>query len=298
MFPEGRCRLPLWLKRNRDFESLHNLKERLRSTGLSTVCEEARCPNISECFRMSAATFLVLGGVCTRGCRFCAVAKGAPAPPALDEPARVASAVAGMGLHHAVITSVTRDDLPDHGAGIFAATIRAIRQAAPGCTVEVLTPDFGGQQDRLETVLMERPEVFGHNVETVGRLQGALRPGANLTRSCSLLRSAKTMCGDTVVKSGFMVGLGEDDDEIAGLLSTLRDAGCDVVTIGQYMRPTRNQVPVRKYWEPGAFERWSNLAESLGIGYCVAGPLVRSSYRAGEILEDVRTAQRNPAPKE
>ena len=290
--PDFHTRLPQWLRKNRDLESLHDLKQRLRCSGLATVCEEARCPNISECFSTPTATFLILGDTCTRNCMFCSVAKGFPAPPDLDEPARVASAVSEMGLTHAVITSVTRDDLPDHGAGAFAATIRAIRDLVPGCTVEVLTPDFGGEQHALETVLVEKPDVFGHNVETVKRLQGILRPRADLCRSLSLLTTTKLLAGDIVVKSGFMVGFGERDDEIRELLSEIRYTGCDVVTIGQYLQPTRHQVPVRKYWELEAYEGWSNLAKSIGIGYCVAGPFVRSSYRAGEVLDEIRSARR------
>lgn len=291
---ECSARLPQWLKKTRDFESLHNLKEKLRSSGLSTVCEEARCPNITECFKAPTATFLILGDMCTRNCRFCSVAKGNPISPDPDEPVRLASAVLRLGLTHAVITSVTRDDLPDYGAGAFSASIRSIREKAPGCSVEVLTPDFGGRKDILTTVLNEKPDVFGHNVETVGRLQGLLRPGADLSRSLSILESAKKVAQDIVVKSGFMVGLGENDVEIEDLLLSLRDAGCDVVTIGQYLRPTRNQVPVRKYWELESYEKWSNLAKSLGIGYCVAGPFVRSSYRAGEVLKEIRSARRDP----
>lgn len=290
--PERTPRLPLWLKKKRDFKSLHNLKERLRCSGLSTVCEEARCPNISECFSAPTATFLILGDTCTRGCMFCSVAKGNPAQPDPDEPARIASAVSEMGLTHAVITSVTRDDLPDYGAGAFAATIRAVKETVPGCTVEVLTPDFRGNQNMMETVLVEKPDVFGHNVETVRRLHGLLRPGADLSRSLSLLETAKGMAEDIVIKSGFMVGLGESDEEIEELLVSLRDARCDVLTIGQYLRPTKNQTPVRKYWEPWSYEKWSNLAESLGIGYCIAGPFVRSSYRAGEVLNEIRSARR------
>ena len=292
---EHSARLPEWLRKTRDLKSLHVLKKRLRCAGLSTVCEEARCPNISECFGAPTATFLILGDRCTRDCMFCSVANGTPSPPDPDEPARIASAVSELGLTHAVVTSVTRDDLPDHGAGVFAATIRAIRDAVPGCTVEVLTPDFCGKQDPLETVLAEKPDVFGHNVETVRRLQGTLRPRADMTRSLALLKTAKGVSQDIVVKSGFMVGLGESEEEIKELLLSLVDAQCDVVTIGQYLRPTRHQVPVRKYWEPGAYERWSNLARSLGIVYCVAGPFVRSSYRAGEVLDAMRSVRREQA---
>lgn len=303
MVPPGKpcerpARLPLWLRRNRDPESLHALKSRLRRSGLSTVCEEARCPNIAECFGRPTATFLILGERCTRACSFCSVAKGSPSPPDLDEPARVADAVSEMGLNHAVITSVTRDDLPDGGAQLFASVIRAVRTRSPGCSVEVLTPDFSGRRDPVRTVLAEHPDVFGHNVETVQDLYPHIRPGANISRSLALLEGVKRSSPETVVKSGFMVGLGEDEAQVEELLSSLRDAGCDVVTIGQYLRPSRAQVPVEKYWEPEVYMKWTNLAKSLGIGYCIAGPLVRSSYRAGEVLEEIRSTRRNPVRTE
>ncbi len=284
-------RLPLWLRKKRDLESLHILKSKLRCSGLSTVCEEARCPNISECFNKPTATFLILGDRCTRSCSFCSVASGIPEPPNPEEPVQVASAVSEMGLSHSVITSVTRDDLPDGGASAFAATIRAIKKLSSGCSVEVLTPDFSGRQDLVEIVLSESPEVFGHNMETVQRLYPDIRPGANFARSLSLLQSVKRLSKEIVVKSGFMVGLGETESEIEELLTLLKDAGCDAVTIGQYLRPTRAQTPVRKYWDPGFYGAWSKLAKSLGIGYCIAGPFVRSSYRAGDVLQKIRTAQ-------
>lgn len=277
---------------------MHILKARLRGSGLSTVCEEARCPNITECFNKPTATFLILGDRCTRACTFCSVANGIPEPPNPEEPVQVASAVSEMGLSHSVITSVTRDDLPDGGARAFAATIRAIKKLSSGCSVEVLTPDFSGRQDLVEIVLSESPEVFGHNMETVKRLYPDIRPGANFARSLSLLQSVKRLSKETVVKSGFMVGLGETESEIEELLTLLKDAGCDAVTIGQYLRPTRAQTPVRKYWDPGVYEAWSKLAESLGIGYCIAGPFVRSSYRAGDVLQKIRTAQRKPVRSE
>jgi len=285
--PESADRLPDWLKKSKDLRSLHCLKARLRRSRLSTVCEEARCPNISECFSRPTATFLILGDTCTRACSFCSVNHGAPVPLDPEEPGSIAEAAHDMGLHHAVLTSPTRDDLPDRGASGFAATIRSVRSRNPGCTVEVLCPDFSGRMDLLDRVLDQRPDVFGHNVETVPRLYPAVRPGAHLDRSLSILEHAKTLYPDMLVKSGFMVGLGEDRDEIEGLLALLAGAGCDVVTIGQYLRPTRAQAPVVRYWEPECFPAWSKLAESLGIGYCIAGPYVRSSYRAREVLEEM-----------
>ncbi len=286
--PDATDRLPAWLKKTKDLGSLHDLKARLRRSRLSTVCEEARCPNISECFSRPTATFLILGDTCTRACAFCSVNHGTPAPPDPREPDNVALAVQDMGLRHAVLTSPTRDDIPDRGASAFAATIRSVRTHNPGCTVEVLCPDFSGRMDLVDSVLEQGPDVFGHNVETVPRLYPAVRPGARLHRSLSILGHVKNRHPDTLVKSGFMVGLGEDRDEIEGLLALLADAGCDVVTIGQYLRPTRSQTPVARYWEPGCYPAWSKLAESLGIGYCIAGPHVRSSYRAGEVLEEMR----------
>ena len=286
-------RLPGWLKKNRDLSALHCLKAKLRHSGLSTVCEEARCPNICECFHKPTATFLILGDMCTRCCSFCSVRKGPPAPLNLNEPSLVAQTAEEMGLEHVVITSVTRDDLPDKGAQGFTSTIRAIRDLIPACTIEILTPDFSGRQDLLEIVLGEKPDVFGHNVEMAARLYPAMRPCSSLIRSLDVLRGIKKISPETIVKSGFMVGLGESESEIKDLLGSLADAGCDIVTIGQYLRPTRLQIPVAHYWEPEFFAGWSNLAKSLGIGYCIAGPFVRSSYRAKEVLKDIRTSQHN-----
>jgi lipoyl synthase len=196
-----------------------------------------------------------------------------------------------MGLDHVVITSVTRDDLPDKGANGFISTIHAIREHLSGSTIEILTPDFSGSKDLLETILNEKPDIFGHNVEIAARLYPTIRPQSNLTKSLNVLRNIKKLSPDTIVKSGFMVGLGESESEIEDLLRSLADTGCDVVTIGQYLRPTRSQIPVARYWETGFYPGWSNLAKSLGIGYCIAGPFVRSSYRAREILKDIRYPQ-------
>jgi lipoic acid synthetase len=229
--------------------------------------------------------------VCTRCCSFCSVHKGTPAPVNRHEPLLVAQTVQEMGLEHVVITSVTRDDLPDKGAYGFTSTIRAIRDLIPACTIEILTPDFSGRQDLLEIVLGEKPDVFGHNVEMAQRLYPSIRPCSSLTRSLDLLRNSKKISPETIVKSGFMVGLGEYESEIKDLLGSLADAACDVVTIGQYLRPTRLEIPVAHYWEPEFFESWSNLAKSLGIGYCIAGPFVRSSYHAKEALKEIRNSR-------
>jgi len=281
-------RLPDWIKTRKDLSALRSLKLRLREGGLFTVCEEARCPNITECFCRPTATYLILGPLCTRSCSFCSVQKGIPLPFDPEEADRVAESAQKIGLSHVVITSVTRDDLPDQGADGFIRTIQAVRRTLPEATVEILTPDFSGRKDILRSVLDEKPDVFGHNVETVGRLYPAVRPGADLLRSLDLLRSAKVFNPNMIVKSGFMVGLGEGEEEIAGLVHSLRDSGCDCITIGQYLQPSRAQIPVQKYWEPPYFESWSDLAKSCGIRYAVAGSLVRSSYQSKEVLEKIQ----------
>ncbi|MFY9167989.1 MAG: lipoyl synthase [Desulfomonilia bacterium] len=281
-------RIPSWAKKNKRLKDLHLTKTSLRTLSLASVCEEARCPNIAECFARPTATFLILGDICTRGCRFCSIRKGVPAPPDPREGERLAQAAAAMGLKHVVITSVTRDDLPDQGAAAFAGTIRAIRKLLPGATVEVLIPDFSGRTDLIETVLRERPEVFNHNVETVGRLYGSIRPQASLKTSLAVLRTAREYSCDTVVKSGFMLGLGESKEEVAELLEALSRSGCEVVTMGQYLQPTAAQVPVSRYWSPEDFKRFSDIAKNAGIRYVISGPLVRSSYQAKEVLEEVR----------
>jgi len=281
-------RFPLWIKRKMVLKNLHATKCGLRNARLSTVCEEARCPNITECFMKPSATFLILGDVCTRSCRFCAVRKGIPFPLDPDEGRSVARAAASLGLEHVVITSVSRDDLEDKGANAFARVIREVRKSLPHASLEVLVPDFSGRSRLVETVLEEKPDVFNHNVETVGRLYRSVRPQANLETSLKVLRTARERSEDLVVKSGFMVGLGETDDEILDLMCSLKHAGCDVVTIGQYLQPTLSQVPVTEYRLPEDFKRFSDLAKSIGIRYVISGPMVRSSYRAKDILEEVR----------
>ncbi len=280
-------RLPVWLRNHREPSSLRDVKLRLRKGGLSTVCEEARCPNISECFSKKDATFLILGDICTRNCRFCSVTGGRPGAPDPDEPLLLAEAALELGLKHVVITSVTRDDIADKGAGHFAACIREVNKRLPGISVEVLTPDFSGDTGLLDIVLEAKPDVFGHNVETVRPLYSEIRPGADLDISLAVLDAAGRHC-DVLVKTGFMVGLGESGSEIEDLIRSIRDAGVDILTIGQYLRPTRNQVPVFKYWEPEAFETWAVLAKDIGISYVVSSPFVRSSYRAGDILKEIR----------
>lgn len=276
-------RLPAWLRNHREPSSLRDVRLRLRKGGLSTVCEEARCPNISECFSKNDATFLILGDICTRNCRFCSVKGGRPVTPDKKEPGKLAETAREFGLKHVVITSVTRDDLPDEGAGHFAECIRQVKARLPMASVEVLTPDFSGRMDLLDIVLEAKPDVFGHNVETVGSLYGAIRPEADLTRSLGLISAARARKGP-LIKTGFMVGLGETDREIEDLILSIKEAGADILTIGQYLRPTRVQVPVSRYWEPEAFMAWDRLAKGIGIRYVISSPFARSSYRAGDIF--------------
>jgi lipoic acid synthetase len=281
-------RLPSWLKKKKNLRELRALKIRLRHKRLFTVCEEARCPNITECFNSPTATFLILGDVCTRNCSFCSVKKGMPSETDEREPENVARTAKEMGLEHVVITSVTRDDLDDKGAYAYARTISLVRKALPLSTVEILTPDFSGNVALAEIVFNQMPDVFNHNVETVGRLYSSVRPEASLDTSLRLLKKARDHSDSLIVKSGFMVGLGESEDEIRDLIFSLNQAGCDIITIGQYMQPTKAQVPVNKYWHPERFMAWSDLAKNIGIRYVISGPLIRSSYQAKEALEGIR----------
>jgi len=281
--PEARP--PEWIRaRKLRLADLHEVKGVMRRNRLHTVCEEARCPNRGECFASGTATFLLLGDVCTRACGFCDIATGRPGPVDPAEPARVRTAAETMGLSHVVLTSVDRDDLPDGGAGHFAATIRALRTLHPAPGVEVLTPDFQGRFASLRAVVDARPDVFNHNVETVPRLYSTVRRGARLDRSLGLLSAAKILEPSLTTKSGFMLGLGEREDEVRELLQALRSAGVDIVTIGQYLRPSRENLPVVEYVPPETFERHREFGERLGFRHVFAGPFVRSSYRAEEAL--------------
>jgi lipoic acid synthetase len=259
------------------------LLERLR---LPTVCQSARCPNRGECFSQQVATFLILGEVCTRGCAFCAVKRGRPSPPEPDEPERLARAVKELGLRHAVVTSVTRDDLPDGGAAHYAAVVRALREHCLETKVELLVPDFGGSKAALDTVLAAGPDVLAHNMETVPRLYPQVRRGAGYRRSLALLRRAKEM-SPQVTKSGLMLGLGERADEIEGVLRDLAAAGCDMLTLGQYLAPSLRHAPVARYAEPVEFAAWRQKALRLGFRSVAAGPLVRSSYKAPAFLGEL-----------
>ncbi len=275
---------PEWLKvRAPGSENYHRLKGLMRGLGLHTVCEEANCPNIGECWHHGTATFMILGDVCTRNCAYCAVSHGTPSAFDPLEPTRLADAVARMELRHVVITSVDRDDLPDKGARIWAATIRQCRRQAPDCQVEVLTPDFQGQEMPLALVLAERPDVFNHNVEVVPRLYPVARRGSTWPRSLRVLRNAKEMGGARLTtKSGLMVGLGETHDEMVSTFVTLREHGVQVLTVGQYLRPTERHLPVVRYWHPDEFKALEVAAYELGFEHIAAGPLVRSSYHADE----------------
>ena len=249
---------------------------------LSTVCESARCPNRGECFSVRTATFLILGEVCTRGCAFCAVARGRPGPPEEDEPERLALAVAELGLDHVVVTSVTRDDLPDGGASHFGRVVTALRKTCPGVKVELLVPDFAGSDAALAVVVAARPDVLAHNVETVPRLYPRVRQGAVYERSLHLLRRAKALDGSLPTKSGLMLGLGETEYELFDALRDLRQVGCDILTLGQYLQPTPRQLPVAEFVSPDRFEEYGHRARELGFLHVASAPMVRSSYHAEE----------------
>jgi lipoic acid synthetase len=279
-----RQRKPSWLKVPAPGgPNYRRLKKAIEADNLHTVCQEANCPNVGECWERGTATFMILGDVCTRRCGFCNVQTGKPTWSDPLEPMRVANQVKRMGLRHAVVTSVDRDDLPDYGAGAFVGVIRSIRMLAPGCRVEVLTPDFRGQEMPLAKVIHERPDVFNHNVETVPRLYPKARRGSQFLRSCRVLRLAKEMGGsDVVTKSGLMVGLGEEFDEMVEAFQLLRDHGVQVLTVGQYLRPTEDHLPVVRYWHPDEFEALADTAYEIGFESVASGPLVRSSYHADE----------------
>jgi lipoyl synthase len=286
-----RDRKPPWFKTRAPGSARYRELNRLiRDENLHTVCQEAACPNVGDCWDRGTATFMILGDTCTRRCGFCNVKTGKPTWNDPLEPARVARSVAKMGLRHAVITSVDRDDLPDYGASAFVGVIRQIRRQAPSCQVEVLTPDFRGQEMPLAKVIAERPDVFNHNVEVVPRLYPLARRGSRFLRSCRVLRNAKDMGGDAVTtKSGLMVGLGETHDELVEAFGVLRAHDVQVLTVGQYLRPTEQHLPVVRYWHPDEFAALERAAYALGFEHVAAGPLVRSSYHA-----DQHVPQREP----
>ncbi|MEI9477262.1 MAG: lipoyl synthase [Deltaproteobacteria bacterium] len=279
-------RKPPWLKiRLSQLQDTSKVKSILNVTSLHTVCEEARCPNLGECFSSGTATILILGKICTRNCGFCAVEHGIPASLDESEPERVATAISKMQLQYVVVTSVTRDDLPDGGASVFAKTIRAVRALDPKIKIEVLIPDFKGDKASLVTVLKESPDVLNHNVETVPRLYPQVRPQADYRRSLDLLQRVKEFNSQMVTKSGFMLGLGESREEVLELLLALRKAGCDFLTIGQYLQPGLDRLPVVEYVPPEEFEEYKKIGEEMGFKSVASGPFVRSSFHASEMFE-------------
>jgi len=278
------ARKPLWLWRGLPTAPAHDrLRSFLDDWRLHTVCREARCPNCEECFARGTATFMILGNTCTRRCRFCAVHQGEPTPTDPDEPRRVAEAAVQMSLDYVVVTSVTRDDLTDGGAGAFAETIRALRVRRPGVCIEVLIPDFGGDETALRTVIDARPDVLNHNLETVMRLYPKIRPEAVYARSLELLRRVRRRATDVAVKSGLMLGLGESPAELEVALKDLLSAGCRILTLGQYLQARKDCLPVVRFVPPAEFDAWEKAALSMGFHRVASGPLVRSSYHAEEL---------------
>ena len=272
-------RLPPWFKVTiRQGPDYRDIRRTMDTLGLHTICEEARCPNVWECWNNRTATFLILGDICTRRCHYCAVTTGRPLELDREEPLRVAQAVQALGLRHAVITSVNRDELEDGGAAIFAETIRHIRRLVPSCAVEVLIPDFEGNEAALAAVVAEKPDILNHNIETVRRLFPSIRPQGKYDRSITLLDRAKRMGART--KSGLIVGMGETNDEVRNVMRDLRAVGCDIMTIGQYLRPTKQHLPVARFYHPDEFAAFKTEGLSLGFSHVESGPLVRSSYHA------------------
>jgi lipoic acid synthetase len=284
------ARKPAWLKvKAPGGPNYLSLKHMMRDLKLHTVCEEAHCPNIGECWEHHAATFMILGDVCTRNCAYCAVAHGTPAPLDLAEPQRLADAVAQMGLKHVVITSVDRDDLPNGGAEIFAACIVEIRRRLPQTSIEVLIPDFKGNSEALRIVVAARPDILNHNLETIARLYRIARPGGRYARALELLRRAKEMNSDLLTKSGMICGLGEEWDELLASIRDLRAQGVDIITLGQYLRPSDEHLPIARWYTPDEFAELKRYGMSLGFRHVESGPLVRSSYHAWEQIEAATT---------
>jgi len=284
-----RARKPSWLKvRSPGGPNYLRLEKMMRSEGLHTVCEEAGCPNIGECWEAGTATFMILGDVCTRACKYCGVAHGMPSGLDLDEPRRVAQTVAEMELEHVVITSVNRDELADGGASIYAETIRRVHEAVPGCSVEVLIPDFKGDEDALQTVVEARPAILGHNLETVLRLHPDVRPGGRYWRSISYLGAVKRLDAEMLTKTGIILGMGEEEDELRQAMADLREAAVDILTLGQYLRPSPMHIPVARWVTPDEFAMWKEVGErEFGFKHVESGPLVRSSYHAKEQAREV-----------
>jgi lipoic acid synthetase len=290
--PPQRVPKPTWLRAKAPSgDNFHNLKKLARGLGLHTVCESAQCPNIGECWNHKTATFMLLGDICTRRCGFCAVPKGRPGPIDWDEPRRVAEAVATLGLRHAVVTSVNRDDDNIGGARVFAETIREIRELMPDCRIEVLIPDFQGLDDVLKIVLDANPDVLNHNTETVPRLYRVVRSGARYERTLTLLANAKKFSPGMVTKSGVMVGLGESSEELVEVFHDLGSRSVDILTIGQYLRPSKDHLPIARFYAPEEFQYLKDQALRFGFRHVESGPMVRSSYHAHEQAESTRTAR-------
>lgn len=280
-------RKPEWLRVRYNQEAVAEVAQLLGELRLNTVCKEANCPNLGECYRKHTATFMILGSQCTRNCRFCSVTPGHPQPPDPEEPENVAAAAKKLGLRHVVLTCPTRDDLPDGGAEQFAQTVRAIRRACPGATVETLISDMQMNTAALDAVIEARPEVLNHNVETVRALQEAVRPQADYERSLAVLRYCKEKDAALLTKTGFMVGLGETEEQIGELMDDVLAAGCDILTIGQYLQPSPEHYPLDRYASPEDFARYKKMALDKGFRYVASAPLARSSYKAWEALEGV-----------
>jgi lipoic acid synthetase len=279
-------RKPPWLKvKAPGGPNYLRLQSLMRDLDLHSVCEEAHCPNVGECWEHGTATFMILGDVCTRNCAYCAVAHGRPPKYDIAEPARVAQAIAEMGLQHAVITSVDRDDLPDFGAYIFAETIRQIHERIPGCSVEVLVPDFQGNHDSIRSVLEARPEIYNHNTETVPRLYKKARPGGRYPRVMDIFRYSKIVAPDIPTKTGMILGMGETIEEVVGVMRDLRAVDVDILTLGQYLRPSAAHIPLDRYYTPEEFRRLYEIGMEMGFRHVESGPLVRSSYHAWEQVQ-------------
>ncbi|HVS33778.1 MAG TPA: lipoyl synthase [Thermoanaerobaculia bacterium] len=291
------ARLPEWIREKKlNLENLRDIKTLLREKSLHSVCESLVCPNRSECFSRGTATFMILGDVCTRSCGFCNVTTGRPyGQPAADEPRSVAEAAKRMNLQHVVVTCVTRDDLPDGGAGQFAETIHELRRALPHAAVEVLTSDFRGNLEAVRTVVEARPDYFNHNVETVPRLYDVVRPGSRFERSLGVLRGAKAIDPAITTKSGLMLGLGERREEVIAVLQRLREAAVEIVTIGQYLQPKREKLDVVEYVHPSVFDEYRVIGEGLGFAAVFSGPFVRSSYMADRVAMSSRASMSSPA---
>jgi lipoyl synthase len=280
---------PPWLRVSLPHgNSYQKLRAMVRKNNINTVCDKARCPNICECWSNGTATFIILGDICTRNCRFCAIQTGRPTPPDKEEPLRVAQAVCDLGLRHAVITSVTRDDLADGGAALFAETIGKIRTLAPSCAIEVLVPDFMGTKESLHIVLQAKPEVIAHNLETVPRLYSKICPGSHYRQSLGLLEMAGNFNGTMLTKSGLMLGMGESTKEIRMVMKDLRKIGCHILTLGQYLSPGKKYYPVARYIRPEKFQQLKQEALVMGFLKVEAGPLVRSSYKAETLFSGIR----------